>query len=131
MAMDLSPIEPIDGVEFYHGDFTGDRALDWLNGAISRTGPADVILSDMAPNTTGHQKTDHIRQMLLLEYAFDFAKNNLKTGGAFVAKSFTGGTTTILLNEIKKCFAKVHHVKPAASRKESVEMFIVALGFGE
>ncbi|MCL2331202.1 MAG: RlmE family RNA methyltransferase [Proteobacteria bacterium] len=92
-------------------------------------GQVDVVLSDMAPNTTGHQKTDHLRQMTLLEYAWDFAKQSLKPGGTFVAKSFTGGTTSELLADMKKSFEKVAHVKPAASRKDSVEMFIVGLRF--
>ncbi|MDR0967762.1 MAG: RlmE family RNA methyltransferase [Rickettsiales bacterium] len=126
IAMDLLEIKPIDGVEFYQGDFTTDEALEWLN---TRTDGADVILSDMAPNTTGHQKTDHLRQMTLLEYAWDFARNTLKEGGTLVAKSFTGGTTDELLREIKKSFASVHHIKPPASRKDSVEMFIIGLGY--
>ncbi|MDR1071484.1 MAG: RlmE family RNA methyltransferase [Rickettsiales bacterium] len=138
IAMDLLPIKPIEGVEFYQGDFTGDAALAWLDSRLAAGGGAqprkrlcDAVLSDMAPNTTGHQRTDHLRQTTLLEYAFDFAKNNLRHGGSFVAKSFTGGTTPSLLAEIKKVFQEVHHVKPAASRKDSVEMFIVALGFRE
>jgi len=90
---------------------------------------ADIILSDMAPNTTGHQKTDHLRQMTLLEYAWDFARDTLRPGGTFVAKSFTGGTTNEILGDIKKHFEKVAHIKPAASRKDSVEMFIVGIGF--
>ncbi|MCL2737788.1 MAG: RlmE family RNA methyltransferase [Alphaproteobacteria bacterium] len=154
VAMDLLPIKPIDGVEFYEGDFTTDEALDWLRKkslgfrvesldsnesqlstlnsklcTTSATNSVDVVLSDMAPNTCGHQKTDHLRQMTLLEYAWDFAKTALKPGGAFVAKSFTGGTTTEILLDIKKHFEKVHHIKPESSRKDSVEMFIVALGF--
>jgi 23S rRNA (uridine2552-2'-O)-methyltransferase len=92
-------------------------------------GVVDVVVSDMAPNTVGHQKTDHLRQMVLLEYAFDFACRALRPGGTFVAKSFTGGTTNELLKQIKQKFESVHHVKPAASRKDSVEMFIVGLGF--
>ena len=128
IAMDLLPIKPIAGAEFYLGDFTTDEALAWLNERL-HGGKADVIISDMAPNTTGHQKTDHLRQMVLLEYAWDFAHANLSKGGAFIAKSFTGGTTTELLNQIKPLFDKVRHVKPESSRKESVEMFIVATGF--
>ena len=127
IAMDLLPIDSIDGVEFYQGDFTTDDAIEWLRETV--TGNVDVVLSDMAPNTTGHQRTDHIRQMTLLEYAFDFAKETLKPGGVFVAKSFTGGATPEITREIKKHFEKVHHIKPAASRKDSVEMFIVAIGF--
>ena len=134
-AMDLLEITPIAGVEFYQGDFTTDDALDWLveklklpvDGVVH--GTVDVVLSDMAPNTVGHKKTDHIRQMVLLEYAFDFAVRALKPGGTFVAKSFTGGTTNELLKKKKKKFESVHHIKPPASRKDSVEMFIVAMGF--
>ena len=134
-AMDLLEITPIPGVEFYQGDFTSDAALDWLVQKLHRpaegvaNGNVDVVLSDMAPNTVGHKKTDHIRQMVLLEYAFDFACRALKPGGVFVAKSFTGGTTGDLLKQIKERFETVHHIKPPASRKDSVEMFIVALGF--
>lgn len=132
-AMDLLEIKPIVGVDFYQGDFTSDAALDWLNEKLGlgddAMGTADVIVSDMAPNTVGHKKTDHIRQMVLLEYAFDFAIRALKPGGVFVAKSFTGGTTGELLKQIKEKFDRVYHIKPPASRKDSVEMFIVATGF--
>ena len=133
--MDLLEIVPIPGVEFYQGDFTSDDALKWLEQKLNLSpdgashGTVDVVLSDMAPNTVGHKKTDHIRQMVLLEYAFDFAVRALKPGGVFVAKSFTGGTTNDLLKQIREKFESVHHIKPPASRKESVEMFIVAMGF--
>lgn len=134
-AMDLLEIKDIPGVEFYQGDFTTDEALEWLVEKLglpideASHGNVDVVLSDMAPNTVGHKKTDHLRQMVLLEYAFDFAKRALKPGGTFVAKSFTGGTTGELLKQIKEKFDTVHHIKPPASRKDSVEMFIVALGY--
>ncbi len=134
-AMDLLEIKPIVGVDFYQGDFTTDEALRWLEEKLGidadarGQGTADVIVSDMAPNTVGHKKTDHIRQMVLLEYALDFALRALKPGGTFVAKSFTGGTTNELLKQIKENFESVHHIKPPSSRKDSVEMFIVATGF--
>ncbi|MDE6250494.1 MAG: RlmE family RNA methyltransferase [Alphaproteobacteria bacterium] len=134
-AMDLLEIKPIPGVEFYQGDFTTDEALEWLVQKLdlpadaAQHGSVDVVMSDMAPNTVGHKKTDHIRQMVLLEYAFDFALRALKPGGTFVAKSFTGGTTNELLKQIKEKFESVHHIKPPSSRKDSVEMFIVALGY--
>jgi 23S rRNA (uridine2552-2'-O)-methyltransferase len=132
-AMDLLEITPINNVDFYQGDFTTDAAYAWLveklNLENADSGTADVVLSDMAPNTVGHKKTDHLRQMVLLEYAFDFAVRALKPGGTFVAKSFTGGTTNDLLKQIKGKFETVHHIKPPASRKDSVEMFIVATGF--
>ncbi len=134
-AMDLLEIKPINNVEFYQGDFTTDEALLWLEDKLNLSheeagqGTADVVMSDMAPNTVGHKKTDHIRQMVLLEYALDFAIRALKKGGTFIAKSFTGGTTNDLLKQIKEHFETVHHIKPPASRKDSVEMFIVAMGF--
>lgn len=134
-AMDLLEIKPIVGVDFYQGDFTTDEALRWLEEKLGidadahGQGTADVVVSDMAPNTVGHKKTDHIRQMVLLEYALDFALRALKPGGTFVAKSFTGGTTNELLKQIKENFETVHHIKPPSSRKDSVEMFIVATGF--
>lgn len=134
-GMDLLPVQPIVGAEFYQGDFTTDSALTWLEEKLglnpdgAAAGTVDVVLSDMAPNTVGHKKTDHIRQMVLLEYAFDFALRALKPGGTFVAKSFTGGTTGDLLKQIKEKFERVYHIKPPSSRKDSVEMFIVALGF--
>ncbi|MCQ2599626.1 MAG: RlmE family RNA methyltransferase [Alphaproteobacteria bacterium] len=134
-AMDLLEITPIPGVEFYQGDFTTDDALNWLVEKLnlpddaSKHGNVDVVMSDMAPNTVGHKKTDHIRQMVLLEYAFDFALRALKPGGTFVAKSFTGGTTGELIRQIKTHFDSVYQVKPPASRKDSVEMFIVAIGY--
>ncbi len=135
-AMDLLEIKPIPGVEFYQGDFTSDEALAWLVEQLGlpaadavENGTVDVVMSDMAPNTVGHKKTDHLRQMVLLEYAWDFAQRALKPGGTFVAKSFTGGTTADLLKEIKSKFESVHHIKPPSSRKDSVEMFIVGLGY--
>ena len=134
-AMDLLEIKPINNVEFYQGDFTTDEALKWLEDKLNLSheeagnGTADVVMSDMAPNTVGHKKTDHIRQMVLLEYALDFALHALKHGGTFMAKSFTGGTTNDLLKQIKEHFETVHHIKPPSSRKDSVEMFIVAMGF--
>lgn len=134
-AMDLLEITPINGVEFYQGDFTSDAALIWLEEKLGLPhnemghGTVDVVMSDMAPNTVGHKKTDHIRQMVLLEYALDFALHALKKGGTFIAKSFTGGTTNDLVKQIKEHFEDVHYIKPPSSRKDSVEMFIVATGF--
>ena len=131
--MDLLEIKPINGVEFYQGDFTTDEALRWLEEKLNLTdsndGTVDIVISDMAPNTVGHKKTDHLRQMVLLEYAFDFALRALKKDGTFVAKSFTGGATNDLVKQIKEHFEDVHYIKPPSSRKDSVEMFIVAKGF--
>ena len=134
-AMDLLEIKSIPNVVFYQGDFTSDEALRWLEEQLHLSsdeignGTADVVVSDMAPNTVGHKKTDHLRQMVLLEYALDFALHALKIGGTFVAKSFTGGSTGDLIKQMKNHFDSVQQVKPPASRKDSVEMFIVAMGF--
>lgn len=134
-AMDLLEIKPIPNVTFYQGDFTTDEALRWLESELNLSsdeignGTADVVMSDMAPNTVGHKKTDHLRQMVLLEYALDFALHALRPGGVFIAKSFTGGSTGDLIRQMKNNFDSVQQVKPPASRKDSVEMFIVATGF--
>ena len=88
-----------------------------------------VVLSDMAANTTGHRQTDHIRTTHLLEIALDFSIENLNRNGVFLAKCFKGGTEKEALDLMQKNFSKVHHVKPDASRKESVEGYVIALGF--
>ena len=87
------------------------------------------MLSDMAAPTTGHRETDHIRTTALFEAALDLAEEVLRPGGAFVGKVFQGGATNELLARVKKRFAEVKHVKPPASRKESVELYLVAMGF--
>ena len=92
-------------------------------------GPADLMLSDMAPNTTGHGATDHIRIMALAEMALDFALEVLNEGGNFVAKVFQGGSEREMLARMKQHFATVRHAKPPASRKESSELYVVATGF--
>jgi len=92
-------------------------------------GPADLVLTDMAAPTTGHRATDHLRTLALFEIALDVAENTLRPGGAFVGKVFRGGATGELLTRIKKLFTDVKHVKPPASRAESVELYLVALGF--
>jgi len=92
-------------------------------------GPADVVLTDMAAPTTGHRATDHIRTIALVEIALEVALDTLKPGGAFVGKVFQGGSSNELLARLKKAFREVKHVKPPASRQESVELYVVALGF--
>jgi 23S rRNA (uridine2552-2'-O)-methyltransferase len=94
-------------------------------------GKADVVLSDMAAPTTGHRATDHLRTTMLFELALDVAGRVLKPGGSFVGKVFQGGATGDLLNQVKQRFRDVKHVKPPASRAESVELYLVALGFRE
>ncbi len=127
VGIDLQEVEPIAGVELLAGDFLDEDAPARLKAALG--GPADVVLSDMAAPATGHAKTDHLRVMALVEAAHLFAREVLAPGGAFVAKVLQGGTERDLLAELKRDFAKVSHVKPAASRADSAEMYLVATGF--
>jgi len=128
-AFDILPMEPLEGASIFEGDFMEDAVLKNLEEAIG--GKVDVVLSDMAPSTTGHAATDHLRIIGMVEAAYDFARNILKPGGAFIAKVFQGGTEKDLLLLLKQDFEKVHHAKPPASRKQSSELFVIALGFGK
>jgi 23S rRNA (uridine2552-2'-O)-methyltransferase len=125
-GIDLLPVDPIDGVTILQGDFLADDAPALLQQALG--GPADLVLSDMAANTVGHAQTDALRTMALVEAAADFAVQVLRPGGAFVAKVFAGGADATLVGELKRRFATVKHAKPPASRKGSVEWFVVAQG---
>ncbi|MBV9904877.1 MAG: RlmE family RNA methyltransferase, partial [Alphaproteobacteria bacterium] len=127
VATDILDIEPLDGVMFVHADLLEPETPGRLIAALD--GPADVVLTDMAAPTTGHRATDHLRTGALLEAALDMAEETLKPGGAFVGKVFQGGATGDLLARLKKSFTSVKHVKPPASRAESVELYLVALGF--
>ena len=127
VGMDLLEVEPISGADLIQGDFMDDDAPDRLKALLG--GKADVVLSDMAPATTGHSATDHLRIIGLVETAAYFARDVLKPGGTFIAKVFSGGTEQELLSLLKKDFSKVAHNKPPASRKESAEMYLVAMGF--
>ena len=127
VAIDILAMEPIDGVTVLRADLLEGATLVALKTALG--GPADVVLTDMAAPTTGHRQTDHLRTTALLEVAFDVAANTLKPGGAFVGKVFQGGATGELLQRLKKSFKTVKHVKPPASRAESVELYLVALGY--
>jgi 23S rRNA (uridine2552-2'-O)-methyltransferase len=127
VGIDLLPIIPVAGAEFIEGDFAAEDMESRLKDLLD--GPADLVLSDMAPNTTGHVATDHIRIMALAELALDFATSVLTPGGAFVAKLFQGGAEQDMLNKLKKHFSSVRHAKPPASRKDSKEMYVIATGF--
>lgn len=127
VALDLLDMDPLPGVAFLNMDFMDEGAPEALTAALG--GPADLVLSDMAPNTTGHKSTDHVRIMALVEAAAEFAEQVLAPGGAFVAKVFQGGAEHTLLAGLKRSFSKVQHVKPPASRKESAEQYLVATGF--
>jgi 23S rRNA (uridine2552-2'-O)-methyltransferase len=121
-------VEPIPGVEFVQLDFMDPTAPDRLK-AMLRGGKADVVLSDMAAQGTGHTRTDHLRIISLAEAAAEFACEVLEPGGAFVCKVFQGGSERALLDLLKRTFASVKHVKPPASRAKSAEMYVVATGF--
>jgi 23S rRNA (uridine2552-2'-O)-methyltransferase len=127
VALDLLDIEPIPGVQFIQMDFLDDDAPDKLKALLN--GQADLVLSDMAPNTIGHKSTDHIRIMAVVEAAYMFATEVLKPGGKFVAKVFQGGAQNEILAQMKKDFKTVRHIKPPASRQESSEQYVVAEGF--
>jgi 23S rRNA (uridine2552-2'-O)-methyltransferase len=126
-GIDLLPVDPIDEVTIFQMDFLDDDAPRLLDEALG--GLADLVLSDMAANTVGHQQTDHLRTMALVEAAQLFATEVLKPGGAFVAKVLAGGADNALVAELKRNFTTVKHAKPPASRKESSEWYVVAQGF--
>jgi 23S rRNA (uridine2552-2'-O)-methyltransferase len=128
VAIDLLEMEPVPGVAFLQLDFMDPQAPARLK-AMLRAGRADVVLSDMAAQGTGHARTDHLRIMALAEAAAEFACEVLERGGAFVCKVLQGGTERGLLDRLKRNFASVRHVKPPASRTESAEMYVVAQGF--
>jgi 23S rRNA (uridine2552-2'-O)-methyltransferase len=127
VAADILPMEAIAGVEIFQADLLDPEVPQMLIDALG--GPADLVLSDMAAPTTGHRATDHLRTTALFEVALAVAEDVLRPSGAFVGKVFQGGATGELLARLKKCFASVKHVKPPASRSESVELYLVATGF--
>ena len=126
-AIDLLEMPPIPGVDVVQLDFLDPGAPDRLKELLG--GPADVVMSDMAANATGHRKTDHLKIMALAEAAAMFAREVLKPGGAFLCKVLQGGTEGELLADLKRDFATVKHVKPAASRSDSAELYVLATGF--
>jgi 23S rRNA (uridine2552-2'-O)-methyltransferase len=127
VAIDVLAMNAIPGVEFVQLDFLDATAPERLKALLG--GPADVVLSDMAANATGHRATDHLKIMALVEAAAEFAREVLAPGGAFLAKVIQGGTEGALLAGLKRDFASVKHVKPAASRADSAELYVLATGF--
>jgi 23S rRNA (uridine2552-2'-O)-methyltransferase len=127
VALDILDMKPIIGVDFVKLDFLDAAAPDRLKAMLG--GDADVVLSDMAANTTGHRKTDHLRIMALAEAAAQFAGDVLGPGGSFLCKVLQGGTEAALLAELKRDFASVKHIKPPASRADSAELYLLARGF--
>jgi len=127
VGIDLLPTDPIDGVSILQMDFMDDTAPDRLKEALGAD--ADLVMSDMAANTVGHQQTDHLRTMALVEAGLEFAREVLRPGGAYVAKVLAGGADHDLVAELKRSFTTVKHAKPPASRKDSSEWYVVAQGF--
>ncbi len=127
VGIDYLATDPVPGAALLQLDFLDPSAPDRLNALIG--GKADIVLSDMAAPTTGHAPTDHLRVVALAETAYAFAATVLAPGGTFVAKVFQGGSERSLLDPLKRDFATVRHAKPAASRQDSAEMYVVALGF--
>jgi 23S rRNA (uridine2552-2'-O)-methyltransferase len=127
VGVDLTATDSLPGATLLHGDFRDEAVVAAIRAALG--GPADLVLSDMAAPATGHAATDHLRVVALAEDAFALAATLLKPGGAFVAKVFQGGAEGDLLAALKKSFAEVRHAKPAASRAESAETYVVAKGF--
>ena len=127
VALDILPMDPIVDVDILQMDFTADDAPEKIKALLG--GPADLVLSDMSPNTTGHPATDHIRIVALAEMAAHFAVEIMAPGGAFVCKFFQGGAEKETLNLLKQHFVKTRHAKPLASRAEFAEVYLVAQGF--
>ena len=127
VAIDWLEMGAVPGVEFLRLDFLDPRAPQELKNLLG--GPADVVLSDMAANATGHRPTDHLKIMALVEAAAEFARKVLRPGGVFLAKVIQGGTESELLAALKHDYASVKHVKPASSRTESAELYVLASGF--
>ena len=127
VAIDVLAMDALPGVDFIQLDFLDLSAPEKLKAMLG--GPADVVLSDMAANATGHRKTDHIKIVALVEAATEFAREVLAPGGTFLAKVLQGGTEVALLAALKRDFANVKHVKPPASRSDSAELYLLATGF--
>ena len=127
VAIDILDMVPIAGVEFQKLDFLDPAAPGRLRAALD--GDADVVVSDMAANATGHKKTDQLKIMALVEAAAEFARDVLRPGGSFLTKVLQGGTEPKLLAELKRDYATVRHVKPQASRADSSELYLLATGF--
>lgn len=127
VAIDLLAMPPVPGVTFEQIDFLDEAAPARLTSMLG--GQADIVLSDMAANATGHRRTDHLKIVALVEAAADFARTVLRPGGAFLAKVIQGGTEAALLASLKRDFTAVRHVKPAASRSDSAELYVLASGY--
>lgn len=129
VAIDLLEIDELPGVDFVQMDFMDDAAPDILREMLGEDQEVDLVMSDMAPNTIGHKQTDHLRIMAVVEAGYYFAIEILKPGGTYIAKVLQGGAQNTLLADMKHHFTTIKHIKPPASRKESSEQYLVAMGF--
>jgi 23S rRNA (uridine2552-2'-O)-methyltransferase len=127
LALDILDMKPLPGVAFLKLDFLDASAPERVKATLG--GKVDIVLSDMAANSTGHRQTDHLRIMALAEAAAHFAREVLDAGGSFLCKVLQGGTEAELLRALKRDFASVKHVKPPASRRDSAELYLLARGF--
>lgn len=128
-AIDLLEMSPLEGIQMLQDDFLLDSALVWLEERIKEVGGVQVVLSDMSPATTGHRSTDHLRIMGLVEAAWDFAAAHLCPGGHFITKIFQGSDEAAFLQTLRTHFVQVRCIKPAASRKNSNEMYVIAMDY--
>ncbi len=127
IGIDILPVDPIAGADCITYDFLLDDAPEKLKGMLN--GLADVVMSDMAANATGHKKTDHLKIIGIAEMALEFARDVLAPDGTFIAKVIQGGSEAQFLNNLKRDFKQVRHVKPAASRSDSAELYVLAMGY--
>jgi 23S rRNA (uridine2552-2'-O)-methyltransferase len=127
IGIDLLPVDPVPGAEIIQMDFMDEAAPQRLKDMLD--GPADGVMSDMAANTTGHKKTDHLKIIGLAEAALDFAHEVLSPGGFFLVKLFQGGESAALLSQLKRDFTTVRNLKPSASRADSSELYVLATGY--
>ena len=127
VGIDILPVEAVPNAEILHLDFMADDAPDRLKAHLDRA--PDLVMSDLAANTTGHKQTDHLKTVALVEAAAEFAMDVLGPGGHFVTKVFQGGTEERLLKRLRAQFQFVRHAKPKSSRKGSPEIYLVAKGF--
>jgi 23S rRNA (uridine2552-2'-O)-methyltransferase len=125
VGIDILPVDPVPGADLIEMDFMDERAPDRIKALLGAE--PDLVMSDLAANTTGHRQTDHLKTVALVEAAAEFAMQTLRPGGHFVTKVFQGGAEKVLLNRLKHNFQKVQHAKPESSRKGSPEIYLVAL----
>tara|TARA_B100000927_G_scaffold289091_1_gene285020 strand:- start:5770 stop:6357 length:588 start_codon:yes stop_codon:yes gene_type:complete len=128
LAIDILPIDALSGVKSMKLDINAENAINLIKGEMIKP-RADVILSDMAPSTTGHKATDHLRIVALLESALDIVDNLLSDGGTFIGKVFRGGTENQILNRMKRDFQLVKHIKPQSSRSNSSELYVAGINY--